>query len=128
VISYDCSLGPIPPNKQGSVRQSLGFNLKEVDAKKLIPSIKPGVHRVPTNEVMIINPRIREMILKSEDSKLLDAIRANYSEGMVDFNENLRTLVERGDVDKSTALEFSPNPEQLRMALKGIKVSASGLV
>jgi len=126
--TIDRILGLFPPNQHGAVRQSLGFNLKAVVAQKLIPSIKPGVHRVPTNEVMIINPRIREMILKSEDSKLLDAIRANYSEGMVDFNENLRTLVERGDVDKSTALEFSPNPEQLRMALKGIKVSASGLV
>src|SRR5437762_1289185 len=108
--TIDRILGLFPPNQHGAVRQSLGFNLKAVVAQKLIPSIKPGVHRVPTNEVMIINPRIREMILKSEDSKLLDAIRANYSEGMVDFNENLRTLVERGDVDKSTALEFSPNP------------------
>ena len=34
----------------------------------------------------------------------------------------------RGDIDKATALEFSPNPEQLRMAMKGIKVAASGLV
>ena len=88
----------------------------------------PGVSRVPTNEVMIINPRIREMILKGEDSKLLDAIRANYNEGMVDFNENLRQLVELNRIDKSTALEFSPNADQLRMMLKGIKVAASGLV
>ena len=63
-----------------------------------------------------------------EKSPLLDAIRANYNEGMVDFNENLRQLVELQRIDKTTALEFSPNPEQLRMALKGIKVAASGLV
>jgi twitching motility protein PilT len=86
------------------------------------------VQRVPTNEIMIVTPRIREMILKGEDSKLLDAIRANYNDGMVDFNENLRQLVEFGRIDKATALEFSPNADQLKMMLKGIKVSTSGLV
>jgi twitching motility protein PilT len=126
--TIDRILGLFPPNQHNSVRMSLSFNLKAVVAQKLLPSILPGVHRVPTNEIMIVNPRIREMILKSEDAKLLDAIRANYNEGMVDFNENLRQLVELGRIDKATALEFSPNPDQLKMMLKGIKVSASGLV
>ncbi len=126
--TVDRILGLFPPNQHGAVRMSLSFNLKAVVAQKLLPSILPGVQRVPTNEIMIVNPRIREMILKGEDSKLLDAIRANYNDGMVDFNENLRQLVELGRIDKSTALEFSPNADQLRMMLKGIKVSASGLV
>ncbi len=117
-----------PPNQHHAVRQSLGFNLKAVVAQKLVPSIKPGVHRVPTNEIMIVNPTIRDLILKSKDDKLLDAIRIGFLEGMVDFTENLRQLVERGDVDKATALEFAPNPEQLKMALKGIKVATPGIL
>lgn len=126
--TIDRILGLFPPTQHGAVRQSLVFNLKAVVAQKLIPSIKPGVHRTPTNEIMIVNPTIRELILKHKDEKLLDAIRSFYNEGMVDFNENLRQLVERGDVDKATALEFSPNADQLRMMIKGIKVSTSGLV
>jgi len=47
---------------------------------------------------------------------------------MVDFNENLRQLVERGDIDKAVALEVSPNPDQLKMVLKGIKVSTPGIL
>ena len=117
-----------PPNMHHAVRQSLGFNLKAVVAQKLVPSIKPGVQRVPTNEIMIVNPTIRDLILKNQDHKLIDAIRIGFLEGMVDFTENLRQLVERGDIDKSTALEFAPNPEQLKMALKGIKVSAQGIL
>ena len=117
-----------PPNMHHAVRQSLGFNLKAVVAQKLVPSIKPGVQRVPTNEIMIINPTIRDLILKSRDDSLLDAIRIGFLEVMVDFTENLRQLVERGDVDKATALEFAPNPEQLKMALKGIKVAAPGIL
>ncbi|MBX9579673.1 MAG: PilT/PilU family type 4a pilus ATPase, partial [Gemmataceae bacterium] len=124
--TIDRILGLFPPNQHGAVRQSLVFNLKAVVAQKLIPSIKPGVHRVPTNEIMIVNPTIRDLILKHRDEKLLDAIRSFYNEGMVDFNENLRWLVERGDVDKATALEFSPNADQLKMMIKGIKVSTSG--
>jgi twitching motility protein PilT len=111
-----------------AVRQSLGFNLKAVVAQKLVPSIKPGVQRVPTNEIMIVNPTIRDLILKSKDDKLIDAIKIGFLEGMVDFTENLRQLVERQDVDKATALEFAPNPEQLKMALKGIKVAAPGIL
>jgi twitching motility protein PilT len=117
-----------PPNMHHAVRQSLGFNLKAVVAQKLVPSIKPGYQRVPTNEIMIINPTIRDLILKSRDDSLLDAIRIGFLEGMVDFTENLRQLVERGDVDKATALEFAPNPDQLKMALKGIKVAAPGIL
>jgi len=111
-----------------AVRQSLAFNLKAVVAQKLVPSIKPGTSRLPTNEIMIVNPTIRDLILKSKDEKLLDAIRIGFLEGMVDFTENLRQLVDRGDVDRATALEFAPNPEQLKMALKGIKVATPGIL
>ncbi len=117
-----------PPTMHHAVRTSLAFNLKAVVAQKLVPAIKPGVQRVPTNEIMIVNPTIRDLILKSKDDSLLDAIRIGYTEGMVDFTENLKQLVERGDIDKATALEFAPNPEQLKMALKGIKVAAPGIL
>ncbi len=117
-----------PPVQHHAIRQTLGFNLKAVVAQKLVPSIKPGVSRVPTNEIMMVNPTIKDLILKSKDESLLSAIQMGYQEGMVDFNENLRQLVERGDVDKPTALEFSPNPEQLKMAFKGIKFSKPGIL
>jgi twitching motility protein PilT len=117
-----------PADMHSSIRQGLAFNLKAVVAQKLLPSIKPGVSRVPTNEIMIVNPTIRDLIMKSEDKKLPDAIRIGFLEGMVDFTENLRQLVDRGDIDKATALEVAPSPEQLKMALKGIKVAAPGIL
>ena len=117
-----------PPDLHNAIRQSLGFNLKAVVAQKLLPSIRPGIHRVPTNEIMIVNPTIRDLILKAEDKKLGDAIRIGFLEGMMDFTESLRILVERGDVDRAAALEVAPNPEALKMALKGIKVAAPGIL
>src|SRR5204862_506249 len=85
--------------------------------QKLVKSIKPGVSRTPTNEIMIVNPTIRELISRAEDKKIPDAIRIGYLEGMVDFNENLRQLVERGDIDRAVALEYSPNPDRLKMPI-----------
>jgi twitching motility protein PilT len=117
-----------PADMHNALRQSLAFNLKAIVCQKLLPSIKPGVQRVPTNEIMIMNPTIRDLIIKSEDKKLPDAIRIGFLEGMLDFNESLRQLVERGDVDRATALEVAPNPEALKMAFKGIKVAQPGIL
>jgi twitching motility protein PilT len=117
-----------PPSMHHAVRQSLAFNLKAVVAQKLVPSIIPGVQRVPTNEIMIVNPTIRDLILKSKDDKLGDAIRIGELEGMQDFTMSLTKLVNENKIDKATALEFAPNPDQLKMALKGIKVAAPGIL
>src|SRR5205823_9091772 len=56
-----------PAVKHQAIRQALANNLKAVIAQKLIKSIKPGVGRVPTNEIMIVNPTIRDLITKGED-------------------------------------------------------------
>jgi twitching motility protein PilT len=115
-----------PPDKHNAIRQALANNLKAIVAQKLIKGLKKP--RVPTNEIMIVNPTIRKLISEERDNQISQAIQIGYLEGMVDFTENLRQLVERGDVDKATALEFAPDPEKLKMALKGIKVAASGIL
>src|SRR5262245_35312020 len=117
-----------PADMHQAMRQSLGFNLKAIICQKLLPGLKPGVQRVPTNEIMMVNPTIRDLIIKGEDKKLADAIKIGFLEGMTDFTENLRQLVEREYIDKATALEVAPNPEALKMALKGIKVATPGIL
>ncbi|HYV39344.1 MAG TPA: ATPase, T2SS/T4P/T4SS family, partial [Gemmataceae bacterium] len=115
-----------PPEKHQGIRQALANNLKAIVAQKLVKGLKKG--RVPTNEIMIVNPIVKKLISEGKDNSLQDAIRMCFQEGMVDFTENLRQLVEREDIDKATALEIAPNPEQLQMALKGIKVAAPGIL
>jgi twitching motility protein PilT len=117
-----------PAEMHNAIRQALAFNLKAVVAQKLLPSIKPGVQRTPTNEIMIVNPTIRELIIRAEDKKLPDAIRIGMQEGMLDFTESLTQLVLNSIVDRAVALEVAPNPEALKMALKGIRVSQPGIL
>ncbi len=115
-----------PPEKHTAIRQALANNLKAIVAQKLMKGLKKP--RVPTNEIMIVNPIVKKLIIESRDHQILDAIKMCYNEGMIDFTENLRLLVDRGDCDKETALEFAPDPEKLKMAFKGIKVQAPGIL
>src|SRR6516165_3053604 len=87
-----------PPDKHAAIRQALANNLKAVVAQKLIKGIKKG--RVPTNEIMIVTPIVRKLILEERDTEIINAIRMCYQEGMIDFTESLRQLVERGEIDK----------------------------
>jgi twitching motility protein PilT len=117
-----------PQSMHPAIRSAMAFNMKAIIAQKLLRSIKPGVGRVPTNEIMTFNPTVRKLLLEGEDEKLPDAIRIAKDEGMQDFTQSLRDLVEREMIDRPTAFEVAPNPEALKMALKGIIMRDSGML
>jgi twitching motility protein PilT len=111
-----------------SLRSALAFNMKAIIAQKLLPSIKEGVQRVPTVEIMLFTPMIRKLIMEEEDQKLGDAIRIGASEGMQNFTMSLKNLVLGQLIDRATAFEWAPNPEALKMALKGIEPKEAGIL
>ncbi|HZW30975.1 MAG TPA: twitching motility protein PilT, partial [Isosphaeraceae bacterium] len=87
-----------------------------------------GRTRVPLVEVMRMNPTVKKLILNEEDLKLAQAIRLGKEEGMVDFTESLRQLVVAEKIERAVAFEFAPNPETLRMVLKGITLPEQGIL
>jgi twitching motility protein PilT len=117
-----------PQDMHPALRSAMAFNMRGIVAQKLLKSIKPGVGRVPTVEIMTFNPTVRKLILQEEDSKLADAIRMCSNEGMQDFTMSLHDLVERDFIDRATAFEVAPNVEALKMALKGIAVAKPGIL
>lgn len=117
-----------PQDMHRALRSAIGFNMRGIVAQKLLPSIKEGVGRVPTVEVMTFNPTVRKLVLEEMDEKLPDAIRMCSNEGMQDFTMSLHSLVEKELIDRATAFEVAPNVEALKMALKGISVSAPGIL
>jgi twitching motility protein PilT len=122
-----------PKELHGAMRQNLAFNLKAIIAQKLLPTTKEyaasgGATRVPLVEIMRMNPTVKKLILNEEDIKLGQAIRIGKEEGMVDFTESLRQLVVAEKVERATAFEVAPNPETLRMVLKGITLPESGIL
>ena len=117
-----------PQDAHASLRSALAMNMKAIVAQKLLPSIKEGVGRVPTCEIMTFSPVIRKLVLEAQDEKLADAIRIGKEEGMQDFTMSLRDLVESDMIDRPTAFEVAPNPEALKMAIKGIEVRSSAML
>jgi twitching motility protein PilT len=117
-----------PQSMHPALRSAMAFNMKGIVAQKLLKSIKPGVGRVPTVEIMTFNPTVRKLILEEKDEKLPDAIRIGASEGMQDFTMSLKSLIDLELIDRSIAFEVAPNVEALKMALKGIDVSAPGIL
>ncbi|OYP38808.1 twitching motility protein PilT [Rhodopirellula sp. MGV] len=117
-----------PEEMHNAIRSAIAFNMKGIVAQKLLKSIKPGVSRVPTCEVMTFNPTIRKLVLEGKDEKLPDAIRIGAEDGMQDFTMSLKGLIDDELIDRPTAFAVAPNKDALKMALKGIDVKAPGIL
>jgi twitching motility protein PilT len=117
-----------PHDLHTALRSAMVFNVKAIIAQKLLPSIKPGVKRVPVCEVLLFTPTVCKLILEGHDDKLPDAIRIGKDEGMRDFTMSLHDMVVQGLIDRATAFEVAPNPEALKMALKGIVLKESAML
>src|SRR5262245_18864399 len=74
-----------PQEMHSALRSAIAMNMKGIIAQKLLKSIKPGVARVPTVEIMTFNPTIRKLLIEGHDEKLADAIVMCEKEGMQDF-------------------------------------------
>ncbi|HAC90444.1 MAG TPA: twitching motility protein PilT [Planctomycetaceae bacterium] len=117
-----------PEEMHNAIRSAIAFNMKGIVAQKLLKSIKPGVGRVPTVEIMTFTPMVQKLVLEGKDSKLPAAIRIGAAEGMQDFTMSLKQLIDDELIDRPTAFAVAPNKEALKMALKGIEVSSPGII
>lgn len=115
-----------PQEERESVRRSLMYNLKAVVCQKLAPS-KDGKSRVPAVEIMIMNPAIQKLIEEGEEKKIGDVLRVSKTEGMCDFNSCLLELIKNQQIAEKTGMSLSPNPDQLKMNLKGIFISDTAI-
>ena len=117
-----------PEEMHGAIRSAIAFNMKGIVSQKLLRSIREGVSRVPTVEIMFFDSMIQKLILKGEDHKLPDAIRIGAETGMQDFTMSLKQLIDSELIDRPTAFAVAPNQDALKMALKGIDVKAPGIL
>ena len=117
-----------PQNMHSALRSAISFNMRGIIAQKLLPSIQKDVGRVPTVEIMYFSPIVQKLILEEQDEKLPDAIRVGKEEGMQDFTQSLKDLVDKQLIDREVALQVAPNREALKMALKGIQVKEPGII
>ncbi|MFH1706735.1 MAG: PilT/PilU family type 4a pilus ATPase [Planctomycetota bacterium] len=107
-------------DRHPAIRQLLRFNFVAIVCQKLLRGKQEQYPRVPCVEVMMSTPVTRKLIGEAEDVKLSDAIRAGKADGMQDFNTSLVDLIHKDLISRDEAFKSSPNPEALKMNLKGI--------
>jgi twitching motility protein PilT len=117
-----------PQNERNLVRQTLSLSIKAVISQVLVPCLKEEVDRIPAVEILISNAAVRKLMSEGREADLLNVIRSSQQEGMQDLTYNLCELVNNGSVDPKDAYKHAPNKEELKMALKGIKTTASGIL
>jgi twitching motility protein PilT len=117
-----------PEEARELIRTSLVFNLQSVICLKLLEGLQDHIPRIPAVEVMIANPMVRKLITEGRENEIIGVIRQSYHEGMLDFTESLRQMVEKEYISVKTAYAAAPNPDELKMRLKGIQVSGGGII
>jgi len=117
-----------PSGERDLVRQTLSLTLKAIISQVLLPSIKEGLDRIPAVEILIASPVVRRLIAEAREADLPTVIRSAQNEGMQDFTYSLCELIKDGSVDPKDAYQYAPNIEELKMALKGIRTTASGIL
>ncbi len=110
------------------IRSSLSASVRAVTAQRLVPSIKPGVARVPATEVLLNNSAVAERIREGRDEELPAILSSSAEDGMHDFNSGLYQLYKDEWIDAATAEQFAPHPGALRARLHGIEVKADNLI
>ena len=117
-----------PTNERELVRQALATSIRAIVSQVLLPSIREGSDRIPAVEVLLATPAVRKLISEGREADLPAVIRASQREGMQDLTENLCKLVQDGWIDPKDAYKYAPNVEELKMALKGIRTTAEGIL
>jgi len=115
-----------PPDRHDAIRQAIVANMRAIIYQKLVRSIPEnagGADRVPIVEVLLTSPASRKFIEEGRESELIQVIRAERGAGMIDFNDMLAELVQKEIILSKEAYAASPNADELRMRMRGIKTS-----
>jgi twitching motility protein PilT len=115
-------------NERDLIRQTLSIAIRAIISQVLLPCITEGTDRIPAVEILITNAAARKLISEGREGDLPNVIRSSQNEGMQDLTYNLCDLVEKGFVDPKEAIKYAPNIDEFKMALKGIRTTASGIL
>ena len=107
-----------PPHQQKQVRVSIAGSLRGIVSQRLVPRLD-GRGLVPAVEVLVMNGRVRDLILNAEQTHLLrDLIAESGFYGMQTFDQALLELYKAGVVTLDEAMRCSTNPHDFQIALR----------
>jgi twitching motility protein PilT len=109
-----------PPHQHHTVRLQLGLVLEGVVSQRLITR-RTMAGRVPAIEILLGTPSVKEMVLEGRTRELPQALEDGHEYyGTQTFNQSLVQLVRDGVIDYEDGLAAADNPDELKLALRGI--------
>jgi twitching motility protein PilT len=107
-----------PPHQQGQIRVSLAASLRGIVSQRLLPR-KDARGRVPAVEVLVMNGRIRDLILNPENTHMIrDIVAESGFYGMQTFDQALLALYRSGLVELDDAMNAATNQHDFQIALR----------
>jgi twitching motility protein PilT len=130
--SIDCGqtigriVGMFDQDEEAQVRGRLAETLRYVVNQRLLP--KRGGGRVAAHEIMGMNLRLRELVLKGEskDKSFYDVIGLNQNLGWQNYDQCIVDLYQRGLVCEETALANASRRAVLSRAIDRVKQERGG--
>jgi twitching motility protein PilT len=117
-----------PQVERELARQTLSVTLRAIISQVLLPCVKQGVDRMPANEILLANSEARKLISEKREAEIPNLIRGCVQDGMQDLSDSLVKLIMDGFVEPKDAYKYAPNPDELKMALKGIRTEKGGIL
>jgi twitching motility protein PilT len=114
--TIDRIVDSFPAEQQDQVVSQLAATLVAIVSQRLLPRISGG--RIPVNEIMIVNPAIRNLIRERKFYQIDLVIETSLQEGMITLNRSLANLVKNKEVSLENAELYSLNPSELRILLE----------
>lgn len=109
-------LDACPENDQEQQRAIVGKAWRGVLAQQLVPRAVGG--RVAAFELLINTIGVANLIRENRYRQIDDEILRGHQHGMVRMDESLKTLCEKSEITRETALKYAFNPATLQKILK----------
>jgi twitching motility protein PilT len=113
-----------PEGQQGQIRTQLSFVLEAAVAQTLLPHAS-GKGRVLVQEILVPNAAIRNLIREDKIHQIYSSMQSGQSQhGMKTFNQDLARLVMEKQVTVDTAMDTSPDKNELAATLERAQAAA----
>jgi twitching motility protein PilT len=107
-----------PPHQQKQIRVSLAGSLRGIVSQRLVPR-KDGRGLLPAVEILVMNGRIRDLILNPEQTHMIhDIVAESGFYGMQTFDQALLNLFRSGLVTLEAAMAAATNTHDFQIMLR----------
>lgn len=109
-----------PPHHQQQIRVQLSSVLEGVVSQQLVPHAA-GVGRVPSVEILIATPAIRNLIREGKTHQIYNAIQTGSKLGMQTMEQSLFELVQSKMVTADEALAHTMHPDDFKRMVENTR-------